>query len=352
MDRVLSGGPGEPLPASRAGRPAPATDLFTQQARNRARSRWVVAGFVLFFAWLGFGGDLIAYLATRELEPEEYHHVFPFMGVGLTLLAAGIAAWSWRSGAKHVLWSTGAREILDPQTPAEQQLVNVVEEMAIASGLPRPRLWIVPDGDPNAFATGREAGDSHVAVTEGLLAVLDRDELQAVVAHELGHIRNLDIRLMTLLAALVGAVALLSDGMWRMIRTGGRSSGGGRRSGKKGDANALVIILLVVWLLSWLLAPLITRLLAVSVSREREFLADATSAQLTRNPLALARALEKIELAAAPTKAIRPGVAHLCIADPTGRRTAPMAASRLAGWMATHPPMLERIRRLRAMGYA
>jgi heat shock protein HtpX len=327
-------------------------DLFSQQERNRSRSRWLIVGFVLFFAWLGFGGDAVAFLSTRDAAPDAYHHRFPFLGLALAGIAAGIAWYSWRTGPEKVLWSTGAREIVAPATGAEQQLINVVEEMAIASGLPRPRVWIVPDDDPNAFATGHDERDAHVAVTEGLLRTLDRSELQAVVAHEMGHVRNLDVRLMTLLAALVGAVALIGDGVGRMIWRGGRvSSGRGSRGGKKGGGNgALVVILLALWLLSWILAPLITRLLAMSVSRSREFLADSMSAQFTRNPLALASALGKIESASSPTKSIRKGSAHLCIADPTGRASA-VRPSRFAGILATHPPMSERMSRLEAMAY-
>ncbi|MEO6445533.1 MAG: M48 family metallopeptidase [Gemmatimonadaceae bacterium] len=326
-----------------------AQDLFSQQAANRRRSRWLVAAFIAFFAWLGFGGDLIAYLATRDTPPGAYHHVLPLGGLLLTAIAGGIAALAWHTGAQKVLWSTGARELTVATTSAEQQLINVVDEMAIASGMPRPRIWLVPDDDPNAFATGRDERNSHVAVTEGLLRTLDRDELQGVVAHEMGHIKNLDIRLTTLLAALVGAVALLGDGAWRMIGRGGARltavGGGSRREGKRDGAGPLVLVLLALWIMSWLLAPLITRLLALSVSRNREFLADTMSAQFTRNPLALASALEKIENAAAPTRSIKSGSAHLCIADPAGH------ARRLLGVFATHPPMSTRVRRLRAMGY-
>lgn len=324
-------------------------DLFSQQAKNRRRSAWLIIGFILFFAWLGFGGDYIAYLYTQGAEPQEYRHAFPWIGIVLSLFGGGIAAFSWRNGAAEVLKSTNAREVIDPQNEVETQYVNVVEEMAIASGIPRPRTWIIDDPDPNAFATGRDMNSAHVAVTDGLLLTVDRPELQAVIAHEMGHIKNLDVRLMTLLAAMVGAVVLLSDILWRTIfRSGGGR--GMRRSGKKKDGGALIVILLVVWLLSWLLAPIIVRLLALSVSREREYLADAMSAQFTRNPLALASALEKIEHAAEPTKQIKRGTAHLCIADPLGRRL-----NSKEGWFAsrfgTHPPMGMRVARLKAMGY-
>ncbi|MCC6319264.1 MAG: M48 family metalloprotease [Gemmatimonadaceae bacterium] len=320
-------------------------DLFTQQARNRSRSRWVVLGFIVFFAWLGFGGDWIAMAYTAGAEPEQYRHVVPWFGIALTLVAGGMAAWAWRRGPGSVLWSTSAREVVTPATDAERRFVNVVEEMCVASGLPRPRTWIVPDEDPNAFATGHDERQAHIAVTQGLLDTLTREELQAVIGHEMGHVRNLDVRLMTLLAALVGTVTLLGDGMWRMMRGTGRMRMAGSRGGKKGG-NPLLLVALVLWVVSWLLAPLILRLLALSVSREREYLADAMSAQFTRNPLALASALGRIESAAGPTRAIKRGSAHLCIADPLGRVA---AASR---WGASHPPMAQRIARLEAMAHA
>ena len=199
-----------------------------------------------------------------------------------------------------MLWSTGAREVVEPATPEERQLVNVVEEMAIASGLPRPRVWIVPDDDPNAFATGRDAATASIAVTEGLLRTLIRDELQGVVAHEMAHVQNLDVRLMTLLAGMVGRdrADVGRDGAddagqrdaWAR---GGRSGGGGAVARAAGIRSALVV--LVLWLLTLVVAPIVSRILAMAVSRKREYLADATGAQFTRNPLALASALEKLE---------------------------------------------------------
>src|SRR5206468_7362721 len=155
-----------------------------------------------------------------------------------------------------------------------------------AAGVPRPRVWLVPDDDPNAFATGTGPGNSHIAVTNGLLRICNRDELQAVIGHELGHVKNLDVRLMTTLAALVGAVLLVRDGMGRMMLGRCRL---GRDSGRRAkDAGPLVAILLALWVVSWINAPLVTQLLAFAVSRRREYLADDMSAQFTRNPLALA----------------------------------------------------------------
>ena len=330
------------------------TDLFSQQASNRLRSRLLIAGFIAFFAWLGFGGDWIAWQFTRDVQEGGYRHVFPWLGVVLTLGAAITAIVAWRRGPERILWSTNAYEVLNPVNDDERRLVNVVEEMAIAGGIPRPRIWIVPDEDPNAFATGRDPSGAHVAVTAGLLTKLDRDELQAVIAHEMGHVKNLDMRLMTLLAALVGAVALVGDFMTRMMRGGVRIRGSSgiarsRGGGKKGGNPALLVVL-VLWILSWLLAPIVTRLLALGVSRKREYLADAMSAQFTRNPAALASALHKIEHAAEPTTSMKHGTAHLCIADPLGRRLTNREGY-FAELFGTHPPMAIRVAKLKAMAY-
>lgn len=323
-------------------------NLFEQQRANRRRAAIIVSLFILFFAWVGFGGDLAFHLATVSAPPTSYHHVVPFFGIAATLLGVGLAVHARRKGPQQVLWATGAWELITPSTPEEQVLVNVVEEMAIASGLPRPKIWIVPDDDPNAFATGMDRQHANIAVTSGLLRQLNRDELQGVVAHEMAHVENDDVRLMTLLAALVGVIALISDGAWRMMRVGGRG-GRSRRSGGKGGGAAAAIVL-VAWLLTLLIAPLVSRLLALGVSRKREFLADAAGSQFTRNPAALASALRKIEDAAAPTKAIKRGAAHLCIADPLGRRVTNKQGL-VADLLATHPPIAVRIARLQQMAY-
>ena len=328
---------------------AEALDLFSQQAANRRRSRLIVVLFVLFFMWLGFGGDYIAYLYTRHAPPQEYHHGFPLLGIVLTLVAVAMARSAWKNGPDRVIWASGAQELVSPQSDAERTLVNCVEEMSIAAGLPRPRIYVVPDDDPNAFATGHDEHDARLAVTRGLLTTCNRDELQAVIGHELGHVKNHDVSLMTLLAGLIGAIMLVSDGTSRMM------FGGGRRSrdsgeGRKSDAGPVAAILLAVWVISWLLAPLLTRLLATGVSRGREYLADSMSAQFTRNPLALASALEKIGAATAPTTSIKQSFAHLCIEDPLGR-PANSREGAAANLFATHPPLAMRVARLKAMGY-
>ena len=326
-------------------------NLFAQQEANRRRSNWLVGGFIVFFAWVGFGGDLALGLLTAENPPGSYHHLIPFIGIVTSLVASAICLSAWKRGAERVLWSAGAWEILEPATPEQRQYVNVVEEMAIAAGLPRPRIWLVPDDDPIAFATGRDPEHANIAVTQGLLDTLTRDELQGVVAHEMAHVQNYDTRLMTLLAGMVGAVLLLSDGAGRMLRGGSRIGGGrGAGGGKRGGAGALGVIVLVVWLLTLVIAPVVTRILAMAVSRKREYLADATGAQFTRNPGALASALEKLGAASGATRAITRGAAHLCIVDPSERRISDREGF-VGDLLASHPPLTQRVIRLRGMAF-
>ncbi len=305
----------------------------------------VFVGFLLF---LGYGFDRF-YLGDGE-----------FVSPIGTLTALGVgsvsALMSYYSGDRAVLLSTGALPIdraLAAETTEDaafklRQLDNVVEEMSIAAGLPKPKVYVVPDPDPNAFATGRDPEHASIAVTRGLLDAVTRDELQGVVAHELSHVRNLDIRLMTVIAAMVGTLALLSDWTGRGLRHG--SVGGSRRGRSKDKGGGLGVILLVIWIVAVLLAPIIGQMLAMMVSRRREYLADASGAELTRNPLALARALEKIEHAHAPTASVKRGTAHLCIADPLGK-----SVGLRQGWvpdlLASHPPMPNRITALRQMGF-
>ena len=327
-------------------------NLFAQQAANRRRSFWLVAGFLLFFAWVGFGGDYALFLLTAAAPPGAYRHTIPFIGVLATAAAAGLCLFAWKTGPRRVLLAAGAWEIVTPATPAQLQLANVAEEMAVAAGLPTPTLWVVPDGDLNAFATGHDRRHASIAVTEGLLAALDRDELQGVVAHEMSHIQNDDVKLMTLLAGMLGAVALLSDAMGRSLRLGGRvggSSPGGGRGGGKGR-NPLGAVLLVLWVFTLLIAPVVSRLLAMAVSRKREYLADASAAQLTRNPEALARALEKLDAATAATRSITQGAAHLCIVDPAERKISDREGF-LGDVFASHPPLRVRVARLKAMAF-
>ena len=324
-------------------------NLYEQQASNRRRTWLVMAIFIALLALLGAGFDWYLFGAPT-----------PF-GVGVALaVGSASAASSYFQGDRAVIGSTKARPLADLQAASAsdderlklRQLENVVDEMRIASGLPQPKVFVVPDPDPNAFATGRDPDHASIAVTRGLLDTLNREELQAVVAHELSHVRNYDIRLMTVVAALVGTVALLSDWTMRTMRfgtlTGGRRRG--RDSSDGGGAGILGIVLMVVWIVAIVLAPVAARVLAMTVSRSREYLADASAAEMTRHPGALASALEKIEAVAGPTRSIKRGTAHLCIADPL-ERTIDLKEGYWADLFATHPPMPKRIEALRRMAY-
>jgi len=265
------------------------------------------------------------------------------------------AVTSYFTGDRAVLLATGAKPIAEVGASASEpdklklhQLDNIVDEMTIASGLPRPRVYIVPDPDPNAFATGRGPGHASIAVTRGLLDTLDRDELQGVIAHEMSHIKNLDVRVMTVVAALVGAVALLSDWARRGMWSGG---GSGKRSDRREGGGAAGLILFVIWIIAVALAPFLAQALAMLVSRRREYLADASGAELTRNPIGLARALEKIDAAVAPTQAINRGSAHMCIADPLGRQVNLKGDGFWSNLFASHPPMAARIAALKEMAF-
>lgn len=298
-----------------------------------------MAGFVLFLGFIGLGFDYF-YLGLFEDGM-----MLPVGTIVAVVFGTAMAMGSLQSGAKSVLQSTGAVPA-DPADPTHRQLINVVEEMSIASGMPRPQVFVVPDPDPNAFATGKDPQHSYVAVTQGLLDTLNREELQGVIAHEMSHVRNYDIRLMTVVAAFVGSIVLLSDSARRGVRFGGL----GGRSSKSRSGGALGGIVLILWLISIILAPLIAQVMAMLVSRRREYLADASGAELTRNPLGLASALRKIENAVAPTESIKRGAAHLCIVDPLGRplNTKEGFAAELFG---THPPIEKRILALDAMAY-
>ncbi len=321
--------------------PPLAGNIYEQQERNKRTTMVVMIAVVLFLGVIGFGFDAF-FLGTINGDA--------FLPIG-TAAALGFgslsAAWSLKSGATAVLASSNAVPA-DPNNPAHTQLLNVVDEMRIASGLPRPQVFIIPDADPNAFATGKDPEHSAIAVTQGLLDTLNREELQGIVAHEMSHIRNYDIRLMTVIAALMGAILLLSA--W--ARRGMAWGGGRRRSRSSGDGGGgpLALILLVLWIIGILLAPVITQLMAMAVSRKREYLADASAAELTRNPLGLANALKKLESVSTPTASIKQGAAHLCIVDPLSRPVNGKDgfAAELFG---THPPMTKRIIALEVMAY-
>lgn len=315
-------------------------NLYEQQAHNKQLTVVVMLVFMLFLGLLGLGFD---FYISGTLETDT---LIPVGTLAAVAVGLGSSFWSLSKGSAAVLRSAGALP-LDESNSAHKQLANVVDEMSIASGLPRPNVFVIPDPDPNAFATGKDPNHSSIAVTQGLLDLLNREELQGVIAHEMSHIRNYDIRLMTVVAALLGAVLLLSEWARRSLWYRGRSS---RRRGSRSSGNQLGALLFVLWLIGILLAPLLGQMMAMAVSRKREYLADASAAELTRNPQGLAQALRKLEHAALPTASIKRGAAHLCIVDPTGRKLNNKEGF-FAELFGTHPPIERRIIALQAMAY-
>lgn len=260
----------------------------------------------------------------------------PAILVVAVVLAIGMNIASYWFSDKVVLSISGAK----PVTREEYfDLWNAVENLSITAGLPMPKLYVIPDPVPNAFATGRNKEHAAVAVTTGLLQILDKTELEGVIAHELAHIKNRDILLQTVVVILVGFVTLLSDFLLRSTLFGG----GGNRDGG-GQAR---IIGIVIGLALALLSPIIATLIKLAISRRREFLADASGALLTRYPQGLASALQKIGAYSGEMKRANHATAHLFISDPfgvdSGKR---LNASVLNNLFSTHPPIRERIKAL------
>lgn len=305
-------------------------DLYSQEARNRRVTAALFAGFFLLLLSLGLGLDLYLYGSVERVG-------FPLATTIALSFAALDGAVSYFYGGAVVAGSLGARPP-DIKNPSHRMLHNVVTEMALASGLPLPRILVMPEASPNALATGRGPGHAAIVVTEGLLERLDRQELEAVVAHEMGHIRNLDVLTMTVVGVLLGTVAILSD--WA-LRTWRYSGLGPRRRGR--SVLALVILALFI-----AISPVVARLIAMAVSRSREYQADAAAAEFTRDPLSLARALEKIAGDTTPLGSATRGTAHLFICDPLRRRLG-HRSGRMADLLCTHPPVEKRIERLRRM---
>jgi heat shock protein HtpX len=300
---------------------------FEERIRiNRRNSAILVFVFLVFLSALG---GFLGYLLTGN---EAGTVVGGLMLLLLSLLWFVIA---YYSGGNIVLSISGAMRVDKSFNP---RLYNVVEEMSIAAGLPMPQIYVIRTNALNAFATGRDPYHASVAVTTGLLEKLSRDELQGVIAHEISHIRNYDIRLMMLMAVLVGVVIIVSDLMLRLIRYVGPSLGRGR--GKGGGAFAIFIIIIGAVLA--IVAPFIAYIIQFATSRQREYLADASGAELTRYPEGLASALEKIAYENMPMKQASKATQHLFIVNPF---------MRLGGrsLFSTHPPIEERIRRLRSM---
>jgi heat shock protein HtpX len=307
-------------------------------AANKRRSALLVVGFVLFVTAVIM---VLGLAIVAAVSPGAVNVIVGTQGLwvgGLAaLVALAIALVGYYEGSQMILHVSGARPIQHDDDP---ELYHVVEEMAIAAGIPMPKVYVIDDSAPNAFATGRDPAHGIVCITTGLRHKLNREELQGVIAHEVAHIRNYDIRLMMLLAVLVGTVAMLSDFFWQVLRYGPRH----RRGSRRDEGGAAHLILLLVAILLALFAPLGAQLIQLAVSREREYLADASAVELTRNPLGLASALAKIDADPDVLEVANQGTAHLFIANPIKRFEA-----RAQTIFSSHPPIQERIRRLRML---
>ena len=281
--------------------------------------------------WFLFAGFLVFVVGVGWIFSQAYgSNIILIVAVTFSVLMNVLAYWY---SDKIVLKMSGARPVEKSNAP---ELYNVVENLAITAGLPMPKIYLLQDPSPNAFATGRNPEHGVVAVTSGLLERLDRSELEGVIAHELGHIGNRDILLSTAVVVLVGFIALLSDFFLRSLWY--RSMFGGRDNRQGGGVIVLIGIVLAI------VAPISAMLIQLAISRSREFLADASGAMLTRYPEGLARALEKIAAFPVPMRSANNATAHLWISDPHGKKQ-----SMLAKLFMTHPPVDERVKRLRGL---
>ncbi len=307
-----------PLPTEKA-----LGGFYAHIGANKRRSAFLIVVFILVVAGLGW-----------LIGESQFKSGLGFLGVfGVVAIVYSLVA--YYAGGKMVLAASRARRIYKKDDP---ELWNVIEELCLAGGLPIPAIYVINDTAPNAFATGRDPEHSVVAITTGLRQKLTRDELQAVMAHELSHIRYFDIRLQTLIGVLVGLTALISDMFLRGLWWGGGRS---RRSRSEGGGNAALLILAIV---AAILAPLFARLLQLSISRKREYLADAGAVQLTRYPEGLASALEKISGDQEVLEVANRATQHLYIVNPIKP-----FEDRAKNLFSTHPPTDERIRRVRSM---
>jgi heat shock protein HtpX len=297
--------------------------LLDWQASNR-RASWLLAGFMVLL--LG----AIGYLVALAFDPGA---AWTFIVIAAVLAIGQSLAAYWFSD-KLALAVSGAR----PANKDEHRyLVNVTEAVAIGAGVPMPKIYVIDNPAPNAFATGRDPQHGAIAVTTGLMSILDRQELEGVIAHEMAHVKNYDIRFASMLAATVGAIVLLRDVILRGLRFGGRSRRSSSSGGGKGQAIAMVLLIVLL-----ILAPILATLVRLAVSRRREYLADATGAYITRNPDGLASALAKLRDYRGAPMQVSEGVQHMYFTNPVAKLNA-------LSWLATHPPIDDRISRLRRM---
>lgn len=297
--------------------------LFDQIASNK-RCTWVL--LVAFFALLALIGAAVGYLWLDS----------PFGGMVIAFIIGGIYAVSMIFQSTEIVMSmNGAREVSEQEAP---ELYHVVQDMAMVAQIPMPRVYIVEDASPNAFATGSKPENAAVAATTGLLALMNREELESVMGHEVSHIRNYDIRISTIAVALTSAVTMLSSMAGRMMWFGG----GGRRRNDRDNDNGLGIVLMIVSILALLLAPLAATLVQLAISRQREYLADASSVELTRNPKGMINALLKLDNSQPMEHHVDDASAALYINDPKKK-------GGLQKLFYTHPPISDRVERLKNM---
>jgi heat shock protein HtpX len=304
-----------------------AETFYSQIAANRRNSVFLSLIVIALFGALGFAiGYAISGSASGALGV-----------MGFAILLGGLAAaGSYFAGDSLVLSVSGAKEVDETSAP---QLLNVVREMAIAANVPMPKVYIIDDTAPNAFGTGRDPRHASVAITTGLLEKLDREELQGVIGHELSHVRNFDIRFALIVGVLVGSIALLADFFLRFTFWGGGRS----RSNDRGGGGLQAIMFVVAIVLS-ILAPIAARFVQLAVNRQREYLADASSVQLTRNPYGLERALAKISSDKEVLEVANRATQHMYFTNPIKK-----FEQRASGLFSTHPPTLDRINRLREL---
>jgi heat shock protein HtpX len=302
--------------------------FYQQIAQNKRRSILLVLLIGLILCVLGY---FAGYVFTGDPAGALF-----FIPVSIAVTAV-LAAGAYFSGDSLVLAASRAHEVSEQDAP---QLVNVVRELSLAANVPVPRVYVIDDSAPNAFATGRDPQHASVAITTGLLEKLDREELQGVLGHELSHVQNYDIRFSLLVGVLVGSIALLADVLARGAFWSSMSRGS-RRQGSGGGAGAVIVI---IGIAVAILAPLFARLVQMAVNRQREYLADATSVELTRNPYGLERALAKISADQEPLEVANRATQHLYIVNPIKKLD-----SSAMGLFSTHPPIVDRINRLRRM---
>lgn len=288
--------------------------MYSQIDSNKRKTRMLIAIFCAFIIGLGWLGA--SYLGLG------YESVFLALIISIAMTLV-----SYYKGDAIALHSTGAKEIKKEDNP---YVYRMVENLSIANGMPTPRVHIIDSPALNAFATGRDPEHASIAVTTGLIGALENEELEGVLAHELSHVKNYDIRVMTIVIVLVGAVSLLADMFFRFGLLGGKRDS----DSKAGGVLAIVGIVLLI------LSPIIAELIKLAVSRKREYLADASGALMTRYPEGLAKALEKIQQSNVPLKTANSATAHLFISNP-------FKGKMFANAFSTHPPIEERIKRLR-----